>query len=117
MVFSSVSIWEKGPGLGKYGGGLREQVDGLHSIEVIEVDDHQMDDVWQILADQKPLVKKSLDSNIDATIKAWDKCSDEGETVQKHDGVKSKERLATAALKAYLARNFLDDPLNTLVEL
>ena len=115
MVFSSVSIWEKGTGLGMYGGGLQEQVDGLHSMEVIEVDDHQIHNVWQILANQNVLTKEALDTNIDATIRAWNlMSSDRGEKAHRH---KSKERLATAALKAYMARNLLGDPLNTLVEL
>lgn len=120
MVFSSVSIWEKGAELGMYGGGLREQVDGLHSMEIVTVDDHRMDDVWQILANQNVLTKETLDTNIDATIKAWKlMSSDKGTGVQNqnHDRHKSKEILSTAALKAYLARNLLGDPLNTLVEL
>jgi len=118
MVFSSVSIWEKGAELGQCGGGLREQVDGLHSMEVVEVDDDQMDAVWQLLTKQNVLTKESLDTNIDATIKAWDMMStDGGEIAQNHDRRTSKVRLATAALKAYLARNLLGDPLNTPVEL
>jgi len=118
MVFSSVSIWEKGAELGQCGGGLREQVDSLHSMEVVEVDDHQMDAVWQLLTKQNVLTKESLDTNIDATIKAWDMMSaDEVEIAQNHYRHTSKVRLATAALKAYLARNLLGDPLNTLVEL
>jgi putative AlgH/UPF0301 family transcriptional regulator len=119
MVFSSVSIWEKGPEMGLYGGGLREQVDALRSMEVVDCggDDQQtdaVDAVWQILANQSVLTKESLDKNIDATIKAWGMCSGR-QTVQNHD--RAKERLSRAALTAYLARNFLDDPLNTLVEL
>lgn len=118
MVFSSVSIWEKGAELGMYGGGLREQVDGLNSMEIVAVDDHQMDDVWRILTHQNVLTKETLDTNIDATVKAWKlMSSDESAGVQNHDRHKSKERLSTAALKAYLARNLLGDPLNTLVEL
>ena len=31
MVFSGVCIWEKRPGLGICGGGLREQIDAMHS--------------------------------------------------------------------------------------
>jgi hypothetical protein len=114
MVFSSVSIWDKELGLGNYGGGLREQIDGLHSMEVTNVDEHQIDDVWQVLARQAVLTKESLDSNIDAVIKAWKLCSSGGE--QNLDETE-KERLSTAALKAFLARSLLSDPLNTLVEL
>jgi putative AlgH/UPF0301 family transcriptional regulator len=118
MVFSSVSIWEKGPELGMYGGGIREQIDGLHSMEVCAADDHQVDAVWQILADQNALTKESLCSNIDSSIKAWEMLSSsEGGTVQNYDRDESRVRLSKAALTAYMARNFLDDPLNTVVEL
>ena len=117
MVFSSVSIWEKGAELGMYGGGLREQVDGLRSMEIVKVDENRMDEVWHILANQNVLTKETLDTNIDATIKAWKLMSSDETRVQNHDRHESKERLSTAALKAYLARNLLGDPLNTLVEL
>jgi putative AlgH/UPF0301 family transcriptional regulator len=113
MVFSSVSIWEKGAELGMYGGGLHEQVDGLHSMEVVH---DGIDNAWQILANQNVLTKDTLDTNIEATIRAWNMMSsDGGEKAETLDG--HKERLANAALKAYMARNLLGDPLNTLVEL
>ena len=115
MVFSSVSIWEKESSLGSYGGGLCEQIDGLHSMEVTNIDEYQIDDVWQVLAGrQSVLTKQSLDSNIDAAIKAWNLCSSGGE--QNLDETE-KERLSTCAMKAFLARSLLSDPLNTLVEL
>ena len=116
MAFSSVSIWEKGSQLGSYGGGLREQVE-LNSMEVIQVDDQKLNAMWQLLTKQNVLTKETLDTNIDAAIQAWNMMSsDEVERVRNERDV-SKERLATAALKAYLARNLLGDPLNILVEL
>ena len=121
MVFSGVCIWEKGQDLGMCGGGLREQIDVLHSLEVVRAcddrnfDDAIVEDVWDILTKrQRVLTKESLDGNIKAVIHAWEMCTQcaVGDT----DADESRTRLSDAALKAWLGVNLLEDPLGTLVE-
>jgi hypothetical protein len=125
MVFSGVCIWEKDPDVGACGGGLREQVDVLRSLEIVRAYNDQTSggsleyDVWEILSKQNILTKKSLDSNINATIEAWEICSgacrSEGKASASEHTL-SRIRLSDAALKAWLGVNILEDPLGTFVE-
>ena len=131
MVFSGVCIWEKGDDLGGLcGGGLREQVDALKSLEVIRACDENIDQrdhdaiesVWDILSKhQNVLVKESFESNVAATIDAWESCThDEVDT--KRSAAKERNHLeriglSDAALRAWVGVNLLLDPLGTLIEL
>mmetsp|Transcript_34194 Transcript_34194/g.61403 ORF Transcript_34194/g.61403 Transcript_34194/m.61403 type:complete len:568 (-) Transcript_34194:437-2140(-) len=122
MVFSGVCIWEKGD-LGMCGGGLREQIDVLNSLEVVTTawNDHSDDDViesvWNILSKhQNVLVKESLEGNINAAIDAWKTCSNKINSPLSDQNA-SRERLADAAMKAWLGVNLLEEPYSTLVEL
>jgi hypothetical protein len=125
MVFSGVCIWEKGTNLGILGGGLREQVDVLQSLKIVRAYNDQTSggsleyDVWEILSKQNILTKESLDSNINATIEAWEICSgacrSEGKASASEHTL-SRIRLSDAALKAWLGVNILEDPLGTFVE-
>ena len=122
VVFAGVCIWEKGPDLGKVGGGLREQIDVMQSLEVVDQsqsDDDVVEAVWNILSQkQQILAKETLDSNVDATIAAWEaSCSNKSNNQQAPDNDNlSRIQLADAALKAWIGRSLLDDPLGTLVE-
>jgi len=120
-VFSGVCIWEKGTDLGVCGGGVREQIDVMQSLEVVRScnddgdDDDAIDSVWEYLSKhQNVLTKKSLESNMNAAIKAWEICSDSDPPLA--DQQIARVQLADAAVKAWIARNLLDDPLGTLVE-
>ena len=118
MVFSGVCIWEKGPDLGVCGGGLREQVDALESLEVIHACNEQNDNdviesIWDILSKgQNVLVKETFESNIDAAIDAWESCTDRLELPVSQ----RKVELSDAALRAWIGVNLLGDPLGTLIE-
>jgi len=121
MVFSGVCIWEKAPDLGSIGGGLREQIDVLRTLEVARgcnqrKDRNIIESVWNILSRrQKVLTKDSLDSNIDAMISAWAVGTSKVSapiTVNSS----SREALSDAALRGWVAVNLLGDPLETLVE-
>ena len=123
MVFSGVSIWEKGPDLGRCNGGLLEQIDSLRSLEVVQSCDSRRDAdaigiAWGILTKrQRVLTRDSLDSNIDAAISAWTECCAEtavGSTVSRRDDARA--RLSDATLKAWVGANLLGDPLGTVVE-
>jgi len=122
VVFAGVCIWEKGQGLGKVGGGLREQIDVMQSLEVVDQsqsNDDVVEAVWNILSQkQQILAKETLDSNVDATIAAWEaSCSNKSNNQQAPDNDNlSRIQLADAALKAWIGRSLLDDPLGTLVE-
>jgi len=123
VLFAGVCIWEKGQGLGKVGGGLREQIDVMQSLEVVDQQSESNDDVveavWNILSQkQRILAKETLDSNVDATIAAWEaSCSNKSNNQQAPDNDRlSRIQLADAALKAWIGRSLLDDPLGTLVE-
>ena len=136
MVFSGVCIWEKGHDLGICGGGMREQVDALHSFEIVQAfddgdsstgfdtSDHEaIENVWDILSNyQTILEKESLAGNIDAAIAAWDSCN---AAVDSRCTMTSQRRsittnrnagLSDAALRAWVGVNLLMDPLGTLVE-
>lgn len=121
LVFSGVCIWEKGD-LGLCGGGLREQVDVLQSLEVVLAcndhgDDDVMESLWNILSTrQRVLAQDSLEGNIEAAIDAWKLCSDDTLAPSPSDQDAARERLADAALKAWVGVNLLEDPLGTLVE-
>jgi len=120
MVFQGVCIWEKAGDLGQCGGGLREQIDALNAMEVVQAHNNERDDilesVWDILQQkQDVLVEETLDANIAAGIQAWEACS--GEI---NEEMKTKEatgtRLSDAALRAWIGANLLGKPLDTLVE-
>ena len=123
MVFSGVSIWEKGPDLGHCSGGLLEQIESLRSLELVHTCDSRRDAdaigiAWGILTKrQRVLTRDSLDSNIDAAISAWTECCAEtaiGSTVSRRDDARA--RLSDATLKAWVGANLLGDPLGTVVE-
>jgi len=121
FVFAGVCIWEKGQGLGKVGGGLREQIDVMQSLEIVDQESQSdvVEAVWNILSQkQQILAKETLDSNIDATIAAWEaSCSNKSNNQEApHNDSLSRIQLADAALKAWIGRSLLDDPLGTLVE-
>ena len=125
MIFSGVSIWEKGPDLGACGGGLKEQVDSIGALEIVQMDDknshaEMIENVWDILTKhQNVLTKESLENNIKIATKAW-KLLSSSEAKKMHnlkDKDVSRERLSDATLKAWVARTLLEDPLNTLVEM
>jgi putative AlgH/UPF0301 family transcriptional regulator len=124
MVFSGVSIWEKGPDLGRCSGGLLEQIESLCSFEVVRSCDDQSDDdtigiAWGILTNrQSVLTQDSLDNNIDSAISAWTQCctgKDVNSTASRRDNART--RLSDATLKAWLGSNLLGDPLGTAVEM
>lgn len=118
MVFSGVSIWEKGPELGLLGGGLKEQVDNLGALEIVDTNSESMiESIWDTLTKQNILTKESLESNIDAATKVWGLCSRKSNDLHtlSYNDI-SRERLSDATLKAWVARNLLEDPMNTLVE-
>ena len=104
------------------GGGLREQVDVLNSLEVVIVcNDHSDDDVteyvWNILSShQNMLVKESLEGNIDTAIDVWKTSSNNINPPLAYQYA-SRERLADVTLKAWLGINLLEDPYSTLVEI
>ena len=123
LVFAGVCIWEKGQDLGECGGGLREQIDVMQSLEVVDQQSQSNDDVietvWDILSNQQRiLTKEKLDSNVDATIAAWEAStsSTESDHQQANTDNLSRIQLTDAALKAWIGRSLLDDPLGTLVE-
>jgi hypothetical protein len=117
MAFTGVCIWEKGPDLGQYNGGLREQIDALGSLEVVEAYGHNncaIGNVWTILSNQQQaLTTDSLDVNIYAAIEAWSSCSAEYSKVSPGQ---LRSKLSDAALKAWVAINLLEEPVGTLVE-
>ncbi|KAL7545573.1 hypothetical protein ACHAWF_008921, partial [Thalassiosira exigua] len=125
MVFSGVCIWEKGRNLGACGGGLREQVDALKSFELVRGCDAPRGDnakveqkVWDVLSSQSLLSNLSLESNIDAGMKAWEMSFAGRRNVPTNAGQSnSRVQLARATLKAWLARNLLEEPLTILVEI
>mmetsp|Transcript_28636 Transcript_28636/g.33283 ORF Transcript_28636/g.33283 Transcript_28636/m.33283 type:complete len:724 (+) Transcript_28636:24-2195(+) len=120
MVFSGVCIWEKGPDLGVCGGGLREQVDALESLEVVQAcndqnDNDAIESIWDILSKrQNVLVKETFESNVDAAIDAWESCTDRMDLPVGQSS--SKVGLSDAALRAWLSVNLLGDPLGTFIE-
>ena len=120
MVFAGVCIWEKGEGLGQCKGGLREQIDVLESFEIVQgcngaqkVQNNDIISAWDILSkNQEVLTKDMLDLNINSAIEGWGAC------VTQHaesSMVDSKTKLSDAVLKAWVAVNLLDEPLETLV--
>lgn len=104
MAFASVCIWGKG--------GLAEQIGPLGSFEVVQGHTQTnkcINSVWDILSGQQQILRsQSLDMNIDSTINAWNSCSNKKELI-------SDSTLADAALKAWIAINLLEKPLETLV--
>lgn len=121
MIFSGVCIWEKSTD-GQCGGGVREQVDSLRSLEVVRAwnhdrsedgDDEAIDDVWDVLRRQRILSKETLESNMHASVDAWGISSYSG---QSKDFSGRRSQLADAALKAWIGVNLLQDPLGTVVE-
>jgi len=129
MVFSGVCIWEKGGHLGGLcGGGLREQVDALGSLEVIQAcneynqcdTNDAIETVWDILSKhQNVLVKESFESNVQAAIHAWESCNEVAatRTAVKQGHHSKRIRLSDAAFRAWVGVNLLLDPLGTLIEL
>lgn len=116
LVFSGVCLWEKGEGLGKCGGGLREQVDALKSFQIVRPCSDQNNDAiefaWDVLGEgQDILVKETIDSNIKAAIKAWE-CTKDKDREQN----RQRTELSDAVFRAWLGVNLLGDPLGTLVE-
>lgn len=130
MVFSGVTIWQKGKDLGVYGGGLREQLDAIESFEIVRPYDGRIDNdnnsfdmerLWKILIEEQTvLTKESLDINLSACIDAWEMCSNgqgDDEPEKGNTDNDSRVMLADATVKAWLARNLLDDPLNIEVSI
>lgn len=122
MVFQGVCIWEKAEDLGQCGGGLREQIDALDAMEVIQAHNNENDDilesVWDILNQkQDVLVQETLDANIAAGIEAWEACNGETEGDEELKQVTEETGLSDAALRAWIGVNLLGKPLDTLVEL
>lgn len=122
MVFQGVCIWEKADDLGQCGGGLREQIDALDAMEVVQAHSNESDDilesVWDILhQNQDVLVQETLDANIAAGIEAWEACNGETEGNEEMNHVTDKTGLSDAALRAWIGVNLLGKPLDTLVEL
>ena len=122
MVFQGVCIWEKAEDLGQCGGGLREQIDALDSMEVVQAHNNESDDivesVWDILYQkQDVLVQETLDANIAAGIEAWEACNGETEGGEELKQVTEKTGLSDAALRAWIGVNLLGKRLDTLVEL
>jgi len=121
MVFSGVCIWEKDPDLGTMGGGVREHIEALHTLEVVRGYDEQRDrnvigSMWNILnRRQDVLTKHSLDANINAMIDAWTAVTSDVNAPMGGQST-SREALADAALRGWVAVNLLGDPLETLVE-
>ena len=135
MVFSGVCIWEKGEGLGVVGGGLREQIDAMHSLEVVGLEEEDDDDndgnanndivesIWDILVGQQQvLTKDTLENNTDASSAAWSVCRSKKKKIPSHPSssqtyASQRIDLASAALKAWVGRSLLNDPLGTVVEI
>ena len=122
MVFQGVCIWEKDGDLGQCGGGLREQVDALGAMEIVQARNNDRDDViesvWDILQQkQDVLAKETLDANIVAEIEAWEACSSSSElTGEEKDSTCTDSGLSDAALRAWVGVNLLGKPLDTFVE-
>lgn len=113
MIFAGVCIWEKCAGIGQCNGGIREQIDSLGSLEVVNKNNILMSSVWDILTKKQDiLTKDTLDTNIKSAIEAWDACSDNQAESTKNS---SKTKLADAALKAWVAINLLEEPVDTEV--
>ena len=122
MVFQGVCIWEKAEDLGQCGGGLREQIDSLDAMEVVQAHNNESDDilesVWDILHQkQDVLVQETLDANIAARIEAWEACNGEADGEEESGEVTEEMGLSDAALRAWIGVNLLGKPLDTLVEL
>eukprot|EP00956_Cyclotella_meneghiniana_P038247 scaffold150836_cov23-Cyclotella_meneghiniana.AAC.1 len=115
MVFAGVCIWEKREDLGVCGGGLREQIDGLGSFEIVHGLPYNKPimSTWNVLLEQHILTETVLDMNINLAIEAWGACSNNVEAQTSDDH--SRAMLSDAALKAWAAINLLEEPLDTLV--
>ena len=101
---------------------MREQVDALGAMEIVQARNNDRDDViesvWDILQQkQDVLVKETLDANIAAGIEAWEACSSSSELKgEEKDSTCIDSGLSDAALRAWVGVNLLGKPLDTLVE-
>jgi hypothetical protein len=129
MIFSGVCIWEKAPDIGTCQGGLREQIDGLQSLEIVRAHNdgkqNVIHTVWDILSERQDILsKETLDANIDAMLDAWAACDREVVDTtpvlrqQQHAETSAfRVGLSHAALRAWVGVNLLMDPLKTFVEI
>lgn len=118
MVFSGICIWEKGEDLGVIGGGLREQVDAMETMEIVPP--NKADTIWRLLNGQEVLTKETLDTNLKIAISAWEAAGDDGDQDDStHESSTNQDdiSLADAALRAWAAVSLLDEPTTTLIEL
>lgn len=112
MIFAGVCIWEKGADLGQCNGGIREQIDSLGSLEIVH-ENNILLRVWDILTKKQDiLTKDTLDINIKSAVQAWDACPHKQIEASENS---SKTKLADAALKAWVAINLLEEPVDTEV--
>jgi len=114
MVFSGNCYWEKGKDLGLIGGGLREQVEALESMEVVSAD--RAGKIWDVLNRQEVLTSETLETNLDVAIAAWEAAGDEDDAADLNPVASDDVHLGDAALRAWAAVSLLDAPTTTLIE-
>ena len=114
MVFSGLCVWEKGADLGCMGGGLREQVEAMETMEVVSP--NKADKIWNVLNKQEVLTSETLESNLDIAIAAWEAAGDKDDPMDENTVGNDDVILADTALRAWAAVSLLDEPTTTLIE-
>ena len=112
-VYSGVCIWEKSGGMGRVGGGLREQIDALGAMEVVRPAGGEGGDSPALAAfgpvlRQAVLTAETLEGNAVLSDEAWRGGRPDRGPDRKDDD--DGGRLAGTVSRAWTARELLQDP-------